>query len=801
MGTLYIKGRVDEYIVEQDQVLQVGKYKPKDTTAVTGEADPLQGIWLVLRDPSGYCTSTQTNNNHEFNFVITDPQDGDYILYETVDRKIEGQNHEQEFAKRDFSQPNLNVNRRNITDDQDWAVTSTTARKFFINVSKGKFTYDSELGAMHQEDGNMVVNIGHTVYKKIRCSNCAYFNVVNKRSNEKADFYEIDIKTGNITHKYSIENNNRKRFNGMAYNPKEGLFYITSQGNSETSSDNGGYFFIVREKFEFVDITNLLINEQNPPHNYSFDRLTAADIDDEGIYYGIDTKNSDSGVIIDLNPNSLDFFYVKPMVYESPSESIRYDIADWKYNNNDKNLYSYSHSIHDKKAKVGSNNSYPINSIIKIEIKGEKFIAEYLPTDSSEIIKEINKIVGSREIIKEINNKNEELSDKGRALDIVGIYAYDSGEMFLLSGIGKLYKLNITQRDKNGRIVIKETGKLKGVTGTIDGDGANCSLANLKEDFGNAPNSNILGTAAYKTLLEDNGPRHTISNDIYLGEKVFHEDEVIMGEFVDDNDGVIEADRSIELEYVPGKSYSFNVECYNNTKRTATLYAWLDINCNGKFDYNECEITTVESASTKQTKTITFNIPDSIPSFDDNISATFMRLRLTTEVLDPEVDGDLTNNPSEDPRSISAHHAAIDGEVEDWMFKIIGKMWQEKPIHVVTVDKKIVTKKPSKDEHGNPIEKEVEEDPNKVFSSGDIITYRIVIKNWGPGDVSNVKVSDDLDILDDFEFIEASWEIKPSNGEEKTSGTISTKKDVKDFSLPKLCVGSVFTERIKCRVK
>ena len=686
----------------------------------------LAGIYIVVMDKKGVCISQATDDSGSTTFNLVDEES--YIVYETVDKVVSTGD------VKDESYFDSLVARQPIIDNSDTnpsvAVTSTTPRRYKIpDILK---------------EGEEKLEFGHTLYKKISCNNMAYF--IASSESLGSVFNEMDIKSGAIKEKFT---NKDLELNGFAYNNAEGLFY--------TSDLDYGQFYRITEDYKVVQL-DMVINSYDDKKLKMY-KMSVGDIDSNGNYYGGDPRDTSNDFnVINLNPESLRYLYGDKFKYTSEDQGFIYRIADWKYNDNTKKLYSFAD------IKISKTNKLDklAHTLVEftVDLVNHKFIGKELDTNADVI--------------------PIPLFPFGVDNTIVGIFGYNNGLLFLLSATRQIYKTNINEQDEDGKIVIKKLNKIKGF-GRINGDGANCPYGYKREDLGNAPNSGILRTASYKTRIEDFGPRHDICDDISLGKKNFPEDELIMAEFVEDNDAF---DYPLSHLNNSAKEYIVNVRCYNNTKYNANLYGWLDWNCDGIFQIGESCTAIVEPADTFQIVRLKFARPSWWESNNDR-EKTFIRLRFTTENLLPEVTPDDINDTEkskkEDDRSLSKLNAASDGEVEDWLIEVN----DEKPY--VTVDKTIVN------EQG-------EEDPNKVFSSGEEINYQIVVTNFGPGDIKNIKISDDLEMLNDLEFIEASWVIDPIHEEDSPSGSMTTKQQVKDFILPKLCVNSVFRETIKCKV-
>lgn len=199
-------------------------------------------------------------------------------------------------------------------------------------------------------------------------------------------------------------------------------------------------------------------------------------------------------------------------------------------------------------------------------------------------------------------------------------------------------------------------------------------------DFGDAIDNGI-GTGAldYRTSLADDGPRHLISANLYLGDVAADAD----GDSLDNGAAVGDdldnaADEGVEQllttaqgsEFpdlaVADASFDFDIDLTNSTASTANLYVWIDYDHSGSFDEDElaggAPITVIAGAP--------FVSVSSTPTDDALVGSTYMRLRLTTDTL---ISGPVGG---EDERS---YGAATDGEVEDYRIEISGLDFGDAP--------------------------------------------------------------------------------------------------------------------------
>ncbi|WP_235011229.1 GEVED domain-containing protein, partial [Photobacterium aquimaris] len=171
-----------------------------------------------------------------------------------------------------------------------------------------------------------------------------------------------------------------------------------------------------------------------------------------------------------------------------------------------------------------------------------------------------------------------------------------------------------------------------------------------------------VGVDNYRTTLSDDGARHIISTDLYLGTNATDgeidaasPDTFALGDDnntgTDDEDGVVYGVLSTTQS-----DYSAVATITNNSANPAYLYAWIDFDRNGRFDHDEfinSGVITVPAASGVTTETLLWSSMSGRTN-DTNI---YLRVRLTHELFD-----DTVTSTTEDPRS---YGATSSGEVED----------------------------------------------------------------------------------------------------------------------------------------
>ncbi|MED0876491.1 DUF7507 domain-containing protein [Bacillus mobilis] len=245
-------------------------------------------------------------------------------------------------------------------------------------------------------------------------------------------------------------------------------------------------------------------------------------------------------------------------------------------------------------------------------------------------------------------------------------------------------------------------------------DATMCLLAEINVDFGDAPNTAPgNGPNNYSTLLANNGPRHGIVNELFLGTKITAETDAYQNPTATGDDiskGIQDDGLTVPLTTlsISATSYSLNVTVTNNTGSDANLYGWVDFNEDGIFQGNEAaDVQVVPSGPGTQTVILNFTVP---PGVTLTPSQTFVRLRLTTDNL---INQNANTPASVDTRSVGP---ASDGEVEDYI------------LEVNNVADLMVVKTNS---------------PTPV-QPGQELTYTIKVTNNGPDAAQDVTLTDDV---------------------------------------------------------
>ncbi|PSU98121.1 GEVED domain-containing protein [Photobacterium kishitanii] len=190
-------------------------------------------------------------------------------------------------------------------------------------------------------------------------------------------------------------------------------------------------------------------------------------------------------------------------------------------------------------------------------------------------------------------------------------------------------------------------------------DGDEPSLA-VDLDYGDAPDS-------YGTVNASNGPKHTVSANLYIGATL--PDDETDGQPTanadgDDVNGDDEDTLTLPVLSPSMKAWSLDVPVTNTTGSPATLYAWVDHDLDGQFQADEMASVTVSNGTNNAN--VTLNWTNLSGSDGGDVGDSVIRLRLTSDDLDvTQSDNAATTNVDE-----RALGAASDGEVEDHHHKV-----------------------------------------------------------------------------------------------------------------------------------
>ncbi|AZN41232.1 DUF7507 domain-containing protein [Paenibacillus albus] len=290
------------------------------------------------------------------------------------------------------------------------------------------------------------------------------------------------------------------------------------------------------------------------------------------------------------------------------------------------------------------------------------------------------------------------------ALDATGtIYAISNSD-------GNIYRYTIAGNTASAAV-------FSSTITTSFNDATMCTLATINLDFGDAPDTSAgNGPDNYSTLLESNGPRHGIVNNLRLGTQITAEANALQNSDATGDDiplGIQDDGLLVPLPGLPfnATQYSISVRVTNTTGSPANLYGWVDFNGDGIFQANEAApVAVVPSLAGVQTIPLVFSITAGITQSADH---TFARLRLTTDTL---VNDNLSVVPAPPPPDTRSLGPATDGEVEDYNVQI-----------------------------AVPVQLDILKVPFPLQAlPGDPITYRISVKNPASFALTNVRIEDTL---------------------------------------------------------
>ncbi len=316
------------------------------------------------------------------------------------------------------------------------------------------------------------------------------------------------------------------------------------------------------------------------------------DIDNNGNLYLKESGSSRRVVVIDLDKNSSN--YLKKI--KDFNLDFDLDTADWGFNARDNMLYAVNN---------GSTNKY----LYKID-----------PSTGHQISRENTLLTGDRGFGASFFDANG------------FYYVYDNHT-------GNIYRIDVAN---SAKAILFSTGNIVSLN-----DGAMCTDAEFKFDFGDLPDS-------YPTTLESNGARHSLPTygepTIYLGRGVSNENngKPSSNANLDENDDGVEINNSPLQDKIidAGTTNTFKI----TTHGEAFLSAWIDWNGDGDFDDSNEQIATNLNGSSGE---IIFSVI--VPSSAIDIT-TYARFRYSYQK-------DLTPTGS-----------AIDGEVEDYKINIHGNL-------------------------------------------------------------------------------------------------------------------------------
>lgn len=148
-------------------------------------------------------------------------------------------------------------------------------------------------------------------------------------------------------------------------------------------------------------------------------------------------------------------------------------------------------------------------------------------------------------------------------------------------------------------------------------------------DWGDAPDTGAgAGTGNYNTLDSDNGPSHTIVNDLSIGDVIDFEPDGIpnVGANGDDVTGVDDEDGVTIPALVENTAASVTVRVTNLTGSTARLYGWIDFNGDGVFETSERATVDVPTGANGVDVNLNFGL---VPA--NGVTQTYARFRLSSD--------------------------------------------------------------------------------------------------------------------------------------------------------------------------
>ena len=203
-------------------------------------------------------------------------------------------------------------------------------------------------------------------------------------------------------------------------------------------------------------------------------------------------------------------------------------------------------------------------------------------------------------------------------------------------------------------------------------------------DHGDLPDTSTgSGAGDYQTLIENGGPGHVITEDLFMG--------IVFGNDIDSEgdgqpnstatgDDIVEGSQFDDEQAVtfptfsPGSTSDVTVEVTNDIESTANLYGFIDWNADGDFDDPGEVATTTVSTGFAGDAILTFTVPSTVGSADGEVQLDTplgARFRLTTADLTADANG-LTGQRTGDT-DLPGDNGPIpapDGEVEDYLVQV-----------------------------------------------------------------------------------------------------------------------------------
>lgn len=179
-------------------------------------------------------------------------------------------------------------------------------------------------------------------------------------------------------------------------------------------------------------------------------------------------------------------------------------------------------------------------------------------------------------------------------------------------------------------------------------------------DYGDAIDaSDGFGAGNYQTRNSDNGPRHAINSNLFIGLTAPDGDDGLLNNAAADADdlgGTLDEGftGSDALTAIAGINGSIDVNVTNFGPSTATLHGWIDYNGNGEFETSEQASASVTSGANNAI--VTLNFPATTAPTDLATFQSVLRLRLSTDI-----------------NAATPTGPAFDGEVEDHAITVYGQ--------------------------------------------------------------------------------------------------------------------------------
>ncbi|WP_257014142.1 DUF7507 domain-containing protein, partial [Winogradskyella undariae] len=450
----------------------------------------------------------------------------------------------------------------------------------------------------------------------------------------------MDLVTGDMV---LVDDNSNHIINSIGYNIKDGRVWgasFTSYGKLTVTAKDGSGNLVT----EVVTIPGI-------PTSFN---SNVGDIDENGHYYFCAGSANANVRVIDLDPASAT--YLQQINSFTVTNGVPF--ADFAFHPSDGFLYAV--------------------------------------TSNSDLLK-INPVTGVHQNLGPAGMSTA--SGYGAVFfDVNGFfYAFNNSN-------GRVFRLDLrtdpgTNYDESQTILFSQ-----GV-GSGNNDGARCSQADLYTDYGDAPDQGVgSSTGDYKTLLADDGPRHSLlsyssvsnTSSLMLGVSVDSEFDALQN-----TDATGDQDEAMTWSSLnSAQSYTETVALTNTTGGSAYLNVWMDYNMDGDFDdADEQLVYDQEVLAGATSATINFTTPSYAISGD-----TFARVRIC-------------NNSGECNTSIGP---ASGGEVEDYLVDF-------------SFDPSIEITKTST---------YVDVNGDGVANIGDEVHYVFEVSNTGNVTVSNITVSD-----------------------------------------------------------